>query len=320
VTTTPDRIERAQNARDALELRLSGLNFEQIGLRMGFSRQRAHQLVTEELFRVNAERNAAAAQLRTIEAERLDRLQAAYWPSAVAGDFRSLDRVLRIMERRARLMGLDAQPDSLSRDEAFLLVRTLIEAVEAEVDPETARRVRTRVCRTLQVDSSETIDGVDESIEEGSEDRSCETGESPEGSSFDPPPESEGAPTPVWCDGLRNPPFMPPTGRKSPVADGESAAGSVFLPAAHHPPLGGVEDGGGGPEGARGDLAAAHQDQVGGDLQEGRGLVEVGEGGQLVGEQDAAAEAPVDVHLGHVDLGGTGVDLATLPTSSLSGR
>jgi hypothetical protein len=46
--------------------------------------------------------------LRGLELERLDALHAACWPAALAGHLRSIDTVLRIMRRRAALLGLDA--------------------------------------------------------------------------------------------------------------------------------------------------------------------------------------------------------------------
>jgi hypothetical protein len=196
-TTSCDRITRAENAREAMGLRLAGLNYEQIGRRMGFTRQRAHQLVKEELSRINAERNEAAEQLRTIEAERLDRLQSALWLRAMAGDLHAIDRVLRVMERRAKLLGLDVDlGEFLSRDQAMALVRGLLDAVRYEVDdPDTARRILARVGRVAgnepvpevvaetvepglareygepywiaQVDQGSSGVGVDEKIEEG---------------------------------------------------------------------------------------------------------------------------------------------------------
>ena len=45
--------------------------------------------------------------MRTTEAARLDRLQLAAWPKAQQGDLRAIDTVLRILQRRASLFGLD---------------------------------------------------------------------------------------------------------------------------------------------------------------------------------------------------------------------
>lgn len=46
--------------------------------------------------------------IRALEAERLDNLQNAYWLDAMAGDVPAGTQVLRIMERRAKLLGLDS--------------------------------------------------------------------------------------------------------------------------------------------------------------------------------------------------------------------
>jgi hypothetical protein len=50
----------------------------------------------------------AAAELRQLEGARLDTLQAQWWPHAIRGDYPAAKFVLRIMERRAKLFGLDA--------------------------------------------------------------------------------------------------------------------------------------------------------------------------------------------------------------------
>lgn len=48
-----------------------------------------------------------AAELRELELDRLDRLQVRVWGKAIEGNVGAIDRVPRIMERRARLLGLD---------------------------------------------------------------------------------------------------------------------------------------------------------------------------------------------------------------------
>jgi len=42
-----------------------------------------------------------------LELERLDAMQAAIWDDAMNGHLGAIDRVLKIMERRAKLLGLD---------------------------------------------------------------------------------------------------------------------------------------------------------------------------------------------------------------------
>jgi len=48
------------------------------------------------------------AEWRAIELDRLDELHRAIWDKAVGGDLAAFDRVLKRMERRAKLLALDA--------------------------------------------------------------------------------------------------------------------------------------------------------------------------------------------------------------------
>lgn len=104
---SPTRIAAAQRHTQALELRLGGATYREIGAALGCSEPRAHQIITEELTRLNTERAETAAEVRRLELERLDALLAGIWPAAQSGDGPAIDRVLSIMGRRARLLGLD---------------------------------------------------------------------------------------------------------------------------------------------------------------------------------------------------------------------
>ena len=107
--SSAQRISRSERAEQALSLRKAGLTYKEIGRRMGFTEQRAYHLVTQELARLNQQRAEAAEAVSRLELERLDRLLAAIWDKAQAGDFGAIDRVLSIMARRARLLGIDLE-------------------------------------------------------------------------------------------------------------------------------------------------------------------------------------------------------------------
>ena len=51
---------------------------------------------------------AAIEEHRELELDRLDSLQRTYWQPAVAGNLRAADFVLRVIDKRAKLLGLDA--------------------------------------------------------------------------------------------------------------------------------------------------------------------------------------------------------------------
>jgi len=98
--------EAMQRERDALELRRAGATYDAIADRLGYTnRGAAYKAVQRGLRRTIQE---PADELRQLEVERLDRLLTAVWRSAMGGNLGAVDRVLRVAERRARLLGLDA--------------------------------------------------------------------------------------------------------------------------------------------------------------------------------------------------------------------
>lgn len=101
--TTADR--RAK----AVAMRLAGLDFQTIATRLGYaSRGAAHTDITRALEANVAEMHRNADVLRQEELDRLNRLQAGVWPAAAAGDPKAVQSVLGIIDRRCKLLGLDA--------------------------------------------------------------------------------------------------------------------------------------------------------------------------------------------------------------------
>ena len=98
----------AERRVQALELRKAGASYRAIGSKLGTSEAQAHRDVAHELGRLAAEAHDLAADVRTLELERLDVLTLALWKDAKAGNQGAIDRVLKVMERRAKLMGIDA--------------------------------------------------------------------------------------------------------------------------------------------------------------------------------------------------------------------
>lgn len=103
--TLPKPAER-ERALTALKLRTEGLTYAEIGRRLGYADDSgARHAVTKLLDRREAE---AVDQLRQVEGDRLDALQAAHWDAAMAGITDAANIVLKVMDRRAKLFGLNA--------------------------------------------------------------------------------------------------------------------------------------------------------------------------------------------------------------------
>lgn len=99
------RIERVERQRVALELRLQGFSYARIAHQMGWASPsgpyRAVQAALKDVIREPAE------QVRLMELGRLDAMLVAYWPLVEQGQVNAGGLVLRVMERRANLLGLD---------------------------------------------------------------------------------------------------------------------------------------------------------------------------------------------------------------------
>jgi hypothetical protein len=133
-TANHKAIEATERQRKAIELRKSGVGFQKIADTLGYKDHTgAYRAVKAGLKKTLQE---PADELRAMEVERLDQMLLGLWPKATKGDTWSVDRVLRIMERRAALLGLDApQKREVTTD---VVLRGFAEraAVHAGLDPQ----------------------------------------------------------------------------------------------------------------------------------------------------------------------------------------
>lgn len=111
---SPNKVLAAKRRAQALELRAQGMTYERIAKQVGISRARAHAAVTEALEELTKQCAESAALVVRLELERLDALFAAWYPRATGDepDARACRLCLEIMDRRAKLLGLDRkQPE-----------------------------------------------------------------------------------------------------------------------------------------------------------------------------------------------------------------
>jgi hypothetical protein len=96
------------NQAKALELRRMGFGYQAIAEQIGVGKSQAHRYVIAGLADARAQISAHSDELKSEEISRLDGMLAALWPKARKGEVAAVDRVLKIGERRAKLLGLDA--------------------------------------------------------------------------------------------------------------------------------------------------------------------------------------------------------------------
>lgn len=138
-----------QRQRDALEYRRGGSSYSAIGAKLEISAQRAQQLVAAALEATAAEIRTDGDALRALELERLDVAIRAIAEKVKGGDLRAIDRWLRISERRAKLLGLDAPTKVAPTDPTGDLPYRPLADLETE-DVETLARIFSQLTPPLE--------------------------------------------------------------------------------------------------------------------------------------------------------------------------
>lgn len=102
----PITITAEMRREEALQLRLAGLPYRAIAKQMGLSVSSVHETIQVALKEIRESVGEKAVEMRDLEIERCDAILAAHW--AKIGEAASAGVVLRAMQRRADLLGLDA--------------------------------------------------------------------------------------------------------------------------------------------------------------------------------------------------------------------
>lgn len=105
-------VSARERERLALELRRRGKRYDEIGQALGISESAAWKAVQRAYARALKLADDEANFNRKLDLERLDVALAAIWKKVEEGNLWAIDRMLAILERRARLLGLDAMDEA----------------------------------------------------------------------------------------------------------------------------------------------------------------------------------------------------------------
>jgi DNA-binding CsgD family transcriptional regulator len=107
--TGPKRLGKQEKKLRALDLRKMGLSYREIAAQMGCHHTTVGNYLNQAMDEYKAEEKEKAEDVRELQLMRLDKMLAASWPLAMDGDPKANASVLRIMERQAKLLGLDLE-------------------------------------------------------------------------------------------------------------------------------------------------------------------------------------------------------------------
>lgn len=104
-TTTPARLTARERQLKAVELRKAGSSYPEIAAALGYANKAsAYKAVVSVLARMDQE---SGAEVLNLELARLDTMQRVLAPKVLAGSTEAIHASLRIMDRRAKYLGLD---------------------------------------------------------------------------------------------------------------------------------------------------------------------------------------------------------------------
>lgn len=104
--TQPAKIKASEMATRALELRKSGAAFAQIAQAVGYADESGARGAVKRL--LNKHETETVDEYRKLEIMRLDAAELAIASQIKAGNFGAIDRLIKIINERAKLLGLYA--------------------------------------------------------------------------------------------------------------------------------------------------------------------------------------------------------------------
>ena len=117
-----NELTRSEERNRILELRRAGFTYEAIREVTGVPTTRLRKIVKEATESAGSLAIEEAGTLRALDNDRLEMMTAALWPQAQSGNIPAIHAVLKIQERRAKLLGLDLRPDAANEGQIALVL------------------------------------------------------------------------------------------------------------------------------------------------------------------------------------------------------
>ncbi len=105
---SPTKVERELRRQQAMSLRVGGATFEQIGQALKITKASAYKLVMRTLEDTRVKTAQDAAALKDLANARIEDAIFRISRQVQAGNLGAVDRLIRLLDRQARLNGLDA--------------------------------------------------------------------------------------------------------------------------------------------------------------------------------------------------------------------
>lgn len=136
-TATPAKLSAAERKAQAVNLRKKGLSYRRIADQLGCSKSIIAKDIKRELQDLREQTRSDVEELRQLELERLDAFQLFVSNALSNGDvLPAIDRGLKISERRAKLLGLDAPIQIQVQQQVESAIDELLDDLERNISPD----------------------------------------------------------------------------------------------------------------------------------------------------------------------------------------
>lgn len=126
--TSIAKIERSERIAEALRMRMAGKEAPEIAQRMGVNKTTVYQYIKDGIEATIREPAEAFVALHIM---RLEKMFGGVFADAVSGDVKAVAAALKIMEREARLLGLDRAVPTETSGEAVQMLNDFMAALRA---------------------------------------------------------------------------------------------------------------------------------------------------------------------------------------------
>lgn len=99
-------VVKADRDEEIFRLRIKGMSTDMIAAQVGESAGFVNRVIREEIKRINEHCMESAQEVQSMELQRLDKLMLVHMELAEEGDIESTSMVLRLMDQRAKYLGI----------------------------------------------------------------------------------------------------------------------------------------------------------------------------------------------------------------------
>lgn len=132
--THKQAIKAAERAVAVMDMRRKGVGYREIAKALDMSLGNAYRIVSNQLEKLRAKAEETTREIVDIEKARLDEYQSGLHDAAKAGDVDAVRLAVVIMERRAKLLGLDKKPTEVGGEDVILSINLGTGSVGPDVE------------------------------------------------------------------------------------------------------------------------------------------------------------------------------------------